>query len=94
MKITSRAFRVAAAAAAFVPVLAIGAPTVSGCPVFPANNIWNARVDTLPVHPRSAAWVASIGTGSFHMDFDSVIFNGSPIGIPFVTVPGSQPKVR
>ena len=38
-----------------------GAQTIGGCPVFPANNIWNARVDTLPVHLRSGAWVNSIG---------------------------------
>ncbi len=38
-----------------------GGPTLSGCPVYPADNIWNARVDNLPVHARSTAWINSIG---------------------------------
>ena len=88
-----------------LPGVVAAAPTISGCPVFPANNIWNTRVDNLPVHPRSAAWVANVRTGGdgatrpFHMDFDSVIYppapdpDAAPIGIPYITVPGSQAKV-
>ena len=30
-------------------------PQVAGCPVFPADHIWNVRVDRLPVHPNSEA---------------------------------------
>ena len=30
-------------------------------PSFPADNIWNTRVDRLPVDPRSRQYVASIG---------------------------------
>ncbi len=60
------------------------AQVVGGCPVFPANNIWNARVDGLPLHARSAAWVTSIGpTAVLHPDF----------GMPVNLVTGSQPKV-
>ncbi len=71
-----------------------GAPTVAGCPVFPADNVWNARVDTLPVHPRSDDWVRSIGaTTRVHPDFGAGTWNGAPIGIPYTTVPGSQPPV-
>jgi hypothetical protein len=66
------------------------APSIGGCPVFPSNSAWNARVDTLPVHPSSATWISTIGaTKSFHMDFGSFV----GYGIPFVTVPGTQPKV-
>lgn len=35
--------------------------TISGCPAFPANNIWNAAVNTLPVHTESAAFIAKAG---------------------------------
>ena len=35
------------------------APTLGGCPVFPANNYWNTPVDSLPVHASSATWVSS-----------------------------------
>jgi hypothetical protein len=71
-----------------------GAQTIGGCPVFPANNIWNARVDTLPVHGRSAAWVNSIGPSStLHQDFGGELYNGIAPGIPINLVPGTQPKV-
>jgi hypothetical protein len=69
-------------------------PTLSGCPVLPADNIWNARVDGLPVHSLSAAYLSSIGLNTgLKADFGAGLFDGGPIGIPFVTVPGSQPRV-
>jgi hypothetical protein len=43
---------------------ALAQPTVSGCPSFPANNIWNAAVDGLPLHPQSAAFVEKVGAGA------------------------------
>jgi hypothetical protein len=67
---------------------------IAGCPVLPADNVWNAPVDTLPVHPRSSAYVNSIGASvGMHPDFGAAMWNGGPIGIPFITVPGSQPRV-
>ena len=70
-------------------------PSESGaCPMFPANNIWNRRVDTLPVHPMSNAYIASIGLEhNVHADFGSGLWNGGPIGIPFVKVPAGQAMV-
>jgi hypothetical protein len=68
-------------------------PVEGNCPVFPADNIWNARVDQLPVNSSSSAWVSTIGPSSpLHPDFGSGTYNGEPIGIPYVTVPGSQTK--
>lgn len=50
-------------------------------------------MDTLPVSPLSASYVSSIGASAgLHPDFGTV-WNGAPNGIPFVTVPGSQPRV-
>jgi hypothetical protein len=67
-----------------------GGPSLGGCPLYPANNIWNARVDTLPINSHSSAWVNSIGnTTGFHMDFGSGTWDGGPIGIPFNLVAGS-----
>ncbi len=67
------------------------------CPVFPANNIWNSPVDKLPVDPHSAAYIATIGVnGTVHPDFGSGDWppdSDSPIGIPYITVPGTQSKV-
>jgi len=66
---------------------------IAGCPIFPADNPWNSRVDSLPVNARSADWVASIGaTGRVHPDFGT-FWDGAPIGIPFTTVGAGQPKV-
>ncbi|MGE3304702.1 MAG: hypothetical protein AB7I52_01925 [Rhizobiaceae bacterium] len=70
-------------------------PTAAGCPVFPADNIWNVPVDTLPVDPSSDAYVASIGAdASLKPDFGAGLYEGQPMGIPFVTVPFKQPKVE
>lgn len=72
-------------------------PVIDGCTIFPADNIWNTPIDTLPVDPNSAAYVNTIGADApLKMDFGSGIWppdTGGPIGIPFITVPGSQPKV-
>jgi hypothetical protein len=68
------------------------------CGIFPADNIWNTPVDNLPLAPNSAAYIAAIGSKStLHPDFGSGDWppgSGSPIGIPYVTVPGTQPKVQ
>jgi hypothetical protein len=74
--------------------VAIGAAVLAGCPVFPADNHWNQRVDRLPVHPRSDAIVRSIGASdSMHADFGSGRYEGAPIGIPYLAVRGSQRRV-
>ena len=50
-------------------------------------------MDQLPVSPNSSMWVNTIGaTSPLHPDFGSGTYNGGPIGIPYVTVPGSQTK--
>ncbi len=77
-----------------IGMAAADAQTVGNCPVFPSNNVWNARVDKLPVNPNSADYVNAIGlTSPAHADFGSGTWDGEPIGIPYVVVPGSQPKV-
>jgi len=77
-----------------VTVAAQAQPHVAGCAVFPANNVWNAPVDKLPVDPNSDRYVAMIGaTRPAHPDFGSGLWDGGPIGIPFIEVPGTQPKV-
>ncbi len=69
------------------------AQSLAGCPVLPADSIWNARVDALPLDPASDDYVAAIGAGvGVHPDFGTV-YEGAPIGIPYVVVSGAQPKV-
>jgi hypothetical protein len=68
---------------------------IGSCSIFPASNPWNQRVDRLPVRADSGAIVRSIGLGAtMHADFGSGLYDGGPIGIPYVTVGGSQPKVH
>ena len=62
------------------------APTLAGCPVFPASNPWNQKVDTLPVAANSAQLIASMGSSGVHADFGNGLYNGSRIGIPYVVV--------
>jgi hypothetical protein len=63
------------------------------CAVLPSNNIWNTPVDTLPVLANSTTMVNTIGASTgLHADFGSGTWDGAPIGIPFVTVPGTQTK--
>ena len=63
------------------------------CTVLPADNIWNTPIDQLPVSPSSSTYVNTIGaTTGVHADFGSGLWDGGPIGIPFITVPGTQTK--
>jgi hypothetical protein len=69
-------------------------PILDGCPVFPADSIWNVPIDRMPVDASSASYIQTIGSfKNVHADFGSGLWEGGPIGIPFVAVPGSQPKV-
>jgi hypothetical protein len=70
-----------------------GAAEVPGtaCEVFPRNNIWNTRVDDLPVHADSERWLASADADDtpLHPDF------GPPdYGIPYEVVRRGQDKVE
>jgi len=73
---------------------AIQPADVAGCPLLPADNIWNVPVDALPLDPNSATYINTIGASrTMHADFGSGTWDGGPIGIPFITVPGTQPRV-
>jgi hypothetical protein len=64
------------------------------CPVLPASNHFNQRVDRLPVASNSATLIASIGAdASAKADFGSGLYEGAPIGIPYKVVRGSQRRV-
>ena len=66
-----------------------------GCTLFPADDVWHADVRTLPVNPRSADWIASMGgpTRLLHPDFGPNDAGGQPYGIPYSVVAGSAQKV-
>jgi hypothetical protein len=74
---------------------ALRLPAARHCPVFPADNAWNARIDKLPVAADSAQLIASIGLDSpMHADFGSGTWDGGPIGIPFDVVSRKTPRSR
>jgi len=76
-------------------VLAQTGPTLAGCPVLPADNVWNTPIDTLPVDPRSSNYIRAIGADKgVHPDFGSGLWEGAPIGIPYNVAPGTQPTVE
>src|SRR6188768_2420096 len=91
-----RTLRSIAAFATALAAQAVAAPTIGGCPVFPANNHWNTPVDTLPVHPFSNSWIATMGTATkLHPDWGT---NPADFyGIPYITVTttggGAQPMI-
>ena len=69
-------------------------PGAARCPIFPRDNHWNLPVDRLPVHGNSDAIVRSIGAGdTMHADFGSGLWEGGPIGIPWMTVGRRQDRV-
>ena len=70
-------------------------PQAPACPVFPASNAWNQRVDRLPVTAGSERIVASIGVDDhLHADFGSGLYEGGPIGIPITVVGSAQARTR
>ena len=61
--------------------------------LFPADNPVNMPVDTLPLDPNSADYIAHMAPATgLHPDFGTR-WEGSAIGIPYAVVPGDQPKV-
>jgi hypothetical protein len=61
------------------PVSAGRLPGAKACPLFPRDNVWNKRVDHLPVRADSDALVGSIGIGAhLHPDFGSYQGYGIP----------------
>jgi hypothetical protein len=69
--------------------------SLNGALPFPADNAWNTDVSAAPVDPNSDALIASIGlTRGLHPDFGSGLWDGAPIGIPYVVVGAGQPRVK
>ena len=71
----------------------IGA-SLDGFRPFPADDAWNQEISKAEVDENSDRILAYIGLdGHLHPDFGSGTWNGCPIGIPYIVVPGDQPRV-
>lgn len=66
--------------------------SLNGWRPFPGDNPWNTDVSGLPVDPKSATLISACGDRNLHPDFGTV-WNGAPIGIPYVVVDASQTAV-
>lgn len=67
-----------------IPVAATAqsnSPFIGGCPVLPANHVFNTRVDNLPVDPNSNTYIAELGPGPAHPDWGAAIPGGYPLNI-------------
>jgi hypothetical protein len=63
------------------------------CRVFPADNVWNTRINKLPVHAKSAQWLAAMDSSSrnLHPDYGPAGGGDPPYGIPWQVVSPSDP---
>lgn len=67
--------------------------SLAGRRFFPADNPWNRDVSADAVDPNSANLIATCGAAaSLHPDFGTS-YLGSPIGMPYVIVRGTQARV-
>lgn len=95
-------------AAAPVPAAAqpsIDGPLPQPLPLFPADNWWNVDISGAPLDPNSAAFIQFINTRgdgsvaprSLHPDFAGSAHEPDDpqliYGIPYISVPGSQPRI-
>lgn len=67
-------------------------PTLGGCPLLPVDHVFNTPIDTLPVHPQSAAFIGTIGaTRRVHLDLGTQTDQQASdfYGVPFNLVNGA-----
>lgn len=89
-----RAFILLVTLTLFVPsfITRAAPPTIEGCQILPTDNPWNTDISGATVHPNSAniiSYINSTGGTEVHPDFGDT----QEYGIPWITVPGTQPKV-
>ncbi len=61
--------------------------------VFPADNPWNLDISHAPVDPLNTQIIAAISSPAIKADFGSGLWQGAPIGIPYVVVCGNEQRV-
>jgi hypothetical protein len=80
-----------ASSASAMPARTLAPVPNSSCTLFPADSIWNTRVDSLPVDPASDTWLATMNASSTNLHPD---FGPPNYGIPFDVVSRSHARVR
>jgi hypothetical protein len=57
------------------------------CSVLPANDVWNTRINKLPVNANSDAWLDTMAAATTNLHPD---FGRPPYGLPFAVVDNSH----
>jgi hypothetical protein len=70
------------------PPVPTSSPAIGACPMFPPDNAWNTDISSAPVD-TSHDYIGSLGSMVLWPDFGG----DGAYGIPYVTVPFSQPLV-
>src|SRR5688572_21229398 len=60
--------------------------------IFPADNALNADISQAPIDPYNTQIIAALAGYSCKADFGAGLWEGAPIGIPYVVVCGNQTK--
>src|SRR5262245_40059284 len=69
-----------------------GPPVINGCSIYPANNPWNQRADTMPLHANAAGFRSGMNpTRTLHADWGN--WSTDHYGIPWQVVPANQAPV-
>jgi len=61
--------------------------------IFPSDNPINLNISQNPVDSRSEAIITLLGAATLKADFGSGLWEGGPIGIPYILVCSSQSKI-
>ncbi|HMK04218.1 MAG TPA: hypothetical protein VK489_08505 [Ferruginibacter sp.] len=61
--------------------------------VFPSDNPWNKDISSSTIDPYNTQIIAAISAPPIKADFGSGLWQGAPIGIPYIIVCGNQPRV-
>jgi hypothetical protein len=70
------------------PQAEAASPPSTTCQVFPSDNVWNADISKLPVHPQSGPWLNSMAAATTKLHPD---FGAPPYGFPYTIVDNSHP---
>jgi len=67
----------------------------AGCQMFPADSIYNQRIDQLPADTTASHQIpTSYLTSPIHPDFGHGFYSYGPGGIPWMRVPANQPHTN
>jgi len=60
--------------------------------IFPADNPWRTDISQAAIDPYNTQIITALGSYVIKADFGNGLWEGAPIGIPYVVVCGSQTK--